>query len=413
MVKECVFPSFGKIEKRILKPKYGVVEDVVNKEKNIIEGQVKTYGYKGFGFIRSTEGDIFFMGNLFEGVYKKTPQIGDKVIVKFKNTPKGKMATAFYTNLPQLPKNKQYIILDGKRVPISLYEKFFKKSPEIGDMVYYIEDKKIIFRKDDSEIEKYIFVKDEKGDFEQGVVNYINEERKYGFIKSRDKNFYFTFRQFQNFYKRLPKKWDRVKFFYIKSERGFSVSRFMEIEFEVNKNQFSNFVEVDENSYYYAYINSNKIEEIFRYDSEDLSLSVACYREGKDNLKRLEAINCMLEHNFESKKIKKEDLIKEKLENLDELIKSSNLEKAFEYEIEYQKIKFEPERLKRFNFKNIEVFDYELKEYKEKEDELEIMEFELREYKENLEQIPFFKAEIKEYKEKEKSWEIIQGVNYE
>jgi len=412
---KCFLPSFGRIEKRILKPKYGIVEDVIKVEKNIMEGEVKTYGNKGFGFIRSVRGDIFFLGNLFEKVYNKVPEKGDKVFFKFKNSPKGKIVTNFYTTLPQLPKNKQYFILDGRKLPIFVYEKFFKKSPEIGDTIYYLNDKRIVFRKDNNEIERYIFIKDEKGNFETGIVNFINEEKKYGFIKNKRGSFYFTFKQFKNFYKRLPKKGDEVKFFYLESERGFSVSRFLEIEFEIRKNQFNNFIEVDENSYYYAYINLNKVEEVFRYNSENLSMSIACYKEANNNLKKLDAINCMIENNFESKKINKDILIKEKLQILDELIKSLNDEMAFEYEIEYQKIKFEPNRLKKFNFRGINIIEnISLKEYKESENRLEFVEFKLKEYRENERELSFEKINtIKEYKEKEEPWKIIEGVRYE
>lgn len=412
---KCFLPSFGRIEKRILKPKYGVVEDVIKVEKNIIEGEVKTYGNKGFGFIRSVRGDIFFLGNLFEKIYNKAPEKGDKVFFKFKNTPKGKIVTTFYKTLPELPKNKQYFILDGKKLPIFIYEKFFNRSPEIGDTVYYVNDEKVVFRKDDKEIEKYVFIKDEKGDFEKGIISFVNEDKKYGFINNEKGSFYFTFKQFKNFYKRLPKKGNKVKFFYLKSEKGFSVSKFLENEFEIKKNQFNNFVEVDENSYYYAYVNLNRVEEVFRYDNKDLSLSIACYKEVNDNLKKLEAINCMIENNFESKKIKKDILIQEKLKILNELIKDFNQEIAFDYEVEYQKINFKPDRLKRFNFKGFNIIEkVSLKEYKENESRLKIVEFELKEYKENEKKLSFEKIDkLKEYKEKEKNWNIIKGVKYE
>ena len=137
---KCVFPSFGKIEKRILKPKYGVIEDVIKNEKNIIEGEVKSFGNKGFGFIRSLDGDIFFYG-----------------------------------------------------LPISKYEKFFKKSPEIGDMVYYIEYRRdvitILLQKyklnlNEFDINYLVQIsKDRTGaEIEQGIIeakyNAFDEERE-------------------------------------------------------------------------------------------------------------------------------------------------------------------------------------------------------------------------------------------
>ena len=416
---KCFFPSFGRMEKRVLVPKSGVVEDVIKSDRFVIEGEIKNVGSRGFGFIRSREGDVFFFVNVFEKAFGRSPKKGEKVIFRYKNTPKGKTAIYFYNQMPTLPKNKQYFILDGKRLPLAFYENFFKRSPEIGDLVYYIEeDGKVKFRKDDKEVEKFIFIKDERGDFAKGKVNFINEEKKYGFIKSNIGNVYFTFKQFENFYKKSPRRGDKVKFFYVKSERGIAVSRLLENEFEVKKENFSNFVKINEDDYYYAYVNGNKVKEVFRYDSSDLSLSIACYKSANDKLKKLEAINCILENEFESKKIKKETLLKEKLQILDEIIdemfeKSPLL--AFEYEIERQKVEFNPERLKRFNFNGIDfIFLNFLKETPINEEKVSFIEMkEIKEYKESEKDLDLFEVRLKEYKENQKAWEIIKRRNYE
>jgi len=409
---KCFLPSFGKIEKRVFTPKYGVVEDVIKSDKFIIEGEIKSVGIKGFGFIRSMEGDVFFFVNAFEKIFNRSPKRGEKVIFRYKNTPKGKTAIAFFENKPLLPKSKQYFVLDGKKFSITFYENFFKTYPEIGDMVYYIEEKgRIKFLKDDNCIEKYIFIKDKKGNFVKGRINFVNEERKYGFIQSNIGSVYFTLNQFEKFYKKKPRKGDEVKFFYIKSDRGMSVSKFIENEFDVNKKSFSNFIEIDENDYYYAYINENKIEEIFKYDSSKLSLSISCYKQTNNKLKKLEAINCMLENEYESKKIKKETLLKEKLEILDNLIKENikNPLVAFEYEIQRQKIKFEPVRLQKFNIgKAIKFFEIDkIKEFKT-EKKLQIIKFNnIKTYKENEKPINIYsKVNLVEYEEKESKWKI-------
>ena len=416
---KCFFPSFGRMEKRVLVPKSGVVEDVIKSDRFVIEGEIKNVGSRGFGFIRSREGDVFFFVNVFEKAFGRAPKRGEKVIFRYKNTPKGKTAIYFYNQMPTLPKNKQYFILDGKRLPIAFYERFFKSSPEIGDLVYYIEeDGKVKFRKDDKEVEKFIFIKDERGDFAKGKVNFINEEKKYGFIKSNIGNVYFTFKQFENFYKKSPRRGDKVKFFYVKSERGIAVSRLLENEFEVKKENFSNFVKINEDDYYYAYVNGNKVKEVFRYDSSDLSLSIACYKSANDKLKKLEAINCILENEFESKKIKKETLLKEKLQILDEVIDEmfeKSLLLAFEYEIERQKIEFNPERLKKFNFNGIDfIFLNFLKETPINEEKVSFIEMkEIKEYKESEKDLDLFEVRLKEYKENQKAWEIIKRRNYE
>jgi len=416
---KCFFPSFGRIEKRVLVPKSGVVEDVIKSDRFVIEGEIKNVGSRGFGFIRSEVGDVFFFVNTFERAFNRAPKKNEKVIFRYKNTPKGKTAIYFYNQMPTLPKNKQYFILDGKRLPIAFYERFFKSSPEIGDLVYYIEeDGKVKFRKDDKEVEKFIFIKDERGDFAKGKVNFINEEKKYGFIKSNIGNVYFTFKQFENFYKKSPRRGDKVKFFYVKSERGIAVSRLLENEFEVKKENFSNFVKINEDDYYYAYVNGNKVKEVFRYDSSDLSLSIACYKSANDKLKKLEAINCILENEFESKKIKKETLLKEKLQILDEVIDEmfeKSLLLAFEYEIERQKIEFNPERLKKFNFNGIDfIFLNFLKETPINEEKVSFIEMkEIKEYKESEKDLDLFEVRLKEYKENQKAWEIIKRRNYE
>ena len=417
---KCFLPSFGKIEKRILTPKYGVIEEVFNKDRFILEGEIKNIGNRGFGFIRSEIGDIFFFVNNFEKVFNRAPKKNEKVIFRYKNTPKGKTATNFYKSVPVLPKNKQYFILDGKKLSVSLYEKFFQKSPELGDMVYYIEENgSIRLRKNDKVIEKYIFVKDERGDFVKGKVNFINEEKKFGFIKSEIGSVYFTFRQFESFYKKAPKKGDIVKFFYVKSDKGVAVSRFLENEFEVSKKAFSNFVETNSDDYYYAYVNNNKVEEIFRYDKNDLSLSIACYKNTNNKLKKIEAIECILENEFESKNIKKEVLIKEKLKILDELVEEFievNKELAFEFELKRQKIEFNPKRLKKFNFEGTNFISFkEVREIENKENSINFIELkEIVEYKDE-DKVCLIDENIKvsEYKEKEQSWKIIERRDYE
>jgi cold shock CspA family protein len=413
---KCFLPSFGKIEKRVLIPKSGVIEEVVRSDKFIVEGEIKSVGSRGFGFIRSEVGDVFFFVSNFERIFNRPPNKNEKVIFKYKNTPKGKTAFYFYRQKPVLPKDKQYFILDGERLPVSLYEKVFKVSPEIGDLVYYVrENGKIKLRKNDKEIEKYIFIKDERGDFAKGKINFINEEKKFGFIKSNAGNVYFTFKQFESFYKRTPKRKEEVKFFYKKSERGGAVSRFLENEFEVSKKAFSNFVDISGNDYYYAYVDNNKVKEIFRYESSDLSLSIACYKNANDKLKKLQAIECILENEFESKNIKRETLIKEELEILDELVEefiNTNKELAFEFELKRQKIEFNPNRLKRFNFEGIEFLKYtKIEEAIDFEEEINFIEpVEIKEYQEN-EEVYLIEDGINlifDYEEKEKRWEIFK-----
>jgi len=409
---KCFLPSFGKIDKRVLIPKYGVVEDVIESDKSIIEGEIKSIGSKGFGFIRSLEGDIFFFVNAFEKVFSRIPKRGEKVIFKYKNTPKGKTATSFYESRPLLPKNKQFFIIDGKKIAINFYEKFFKTSPEIGDMVYYVEEKGVVkFLKNDNPIEKYVFVRDEKGNFVEGRVNFVNKEKRYGFIHSKRGSVYFTINQFEQFYEKTPQKGDEVKFFFVKSDRGISVSRFIENEFDVSKKNFSNFIEVDENSYYYAYINGNKIKKLFKYDNNELSISISCYKQTNNKIKKLDAINCMLENEYESKKIKKETLLKEKLEILDNIIKENinNPLLAFEYEIQRQKIKFESNRLQKFNIgKAIKFLEIgRITEIKSAE-KLQVINYDtIQRYKENEQSLNVYaQINLIEYKEKRPKWKI-------
>ena len=160
---KCFLPAFGSLEKRVIFPKSGVVEEVRIEEENVIEGEVKSVGSRGFGFIRSEIGDVFFFVSNFERVYEKSPYRGDRVILKYARNNRGYFAQRFYTSKPRLSENQRYLVVDGKRVPLFVYQKFYKKLHEVGDIVDYIQENgKIKFLTKSEPIEKIIFIKKEK-----------------------------------------------------------------------------------------------------------------------------------------------------------------------------------------------------------------------------------------------------------
>jgi len=237
---KCFTPSFGVLEKRVLFPKTGVVEEVATRPKNVIEGKIKSVGKKEYGFIRSKIGDVFFLLSDFEKVYKKLPQKGDEVIFEYFRAEKGFKARKFFESFPELPLGKKFLIIEGKKMPLFVYENFYKKPPQAGDVVNYIEnDGEIEFLQNSEPVEKIFFIKDERGDFYKGKIDYIKED--HGFIASQVGRVSFSVNSFKKFYEKEPKKGKTVFFRYVKGEKGLRVKSFVVTEFEVSKKAFKNF----------------------------------------------------------------------------------------------------------------------------------------------------------------------------
>ena len=412
---KCFLPAFGSLEKRVIFPKSGVVEEVRIEEENVIEGEVKSVGSRGFGFIRSEIGDVFFFVSNFERVYEKSPYRGDRVILKYARNNRGYFAQRFYTSKPRLSENQRYLVVDGKRVPLFVYQKFYKKLPEVGDIVNYIQENgKIKFLTKSEPIEKIIFIKKEKEPFFKGVVNFIKDN--YGFINSSVGRVFFSVSNFEKFYKRKPKKNDVVYFRYIENERGLSVRQFVEVEFEVDKKAFKNFANISEIDTYYAYVNKTEVKEVFRYNRDDLSISISCFRNSVDNKARLDAINCLIENEYESKKITKEILLDEKLKLLEKLIKKAkNIYEKLELEAEYQKIKFNPDRLKRYNLPEVKFIQRpQIKDISFNEKRIEFIKFDgLKELKIREKKVEYFTLTLKSVELKEKQWNFLKGDSNE
>jgi cold shock CspA family protein len=407
---KCFLPSFGSLEKRVIFPKNGVVEEVRIEEENVIEGEIKSVGNRGYGFIRSEIGDVFFFISNFERVYGKIPYRGDRVIFKYSRNNRGYIVQRFYTSKPKLPENRRYLVIDNKKIPLFVYQRFYKKLPEIGDVVNYIEENnQIKFLNSDEPIEKIIFIKKEKEPFYKGVISFIKDN--YGFINSNIGKVFFSISNFERFYKRKPKKNETIYFRYIENEKGLSVRQFVTVKFEVNKKAFKNFATINETHTYYAYVNKTKVEEVFRYDPNELSISISCFKNSVDNRARLDAINCLIENEYESKKITKEVLLEEKLELLEKLIKrAKNVYEKLELEAEYQKIRFSPQRLKTYQLNGINFIKIGIiKDIKFNEDSFEFLlpnkyiDLPIKEQK-----IDFIEnQELKELSLEENQWKII------
>jgi cold shock CspA family protein len=346
-------PEFGKIEKKVIVPKEAVVEELVlDKEHSI--GKIKVLKEdRGFGFITNDTGeDIYFKINMFKRVYKRTPKINEQVKFVAQNFNSKISVKAFMINT-SLKESLQYGIVDGKRFTIQEYKKVFNQFPQLGDIVYYTnENSNFKFKETDMPTEKYIFKKDTNlTNVRNGQVSSVKEN--FGFIESGKDSIYFLTMNYKNTYKKEPKIGDNVAFAYKKSDKGFHVTKFSDSYVELNINNFKNFVNIDPTKIYYAYINKGDINEVYEYKSDNLNQSISCYKSTKDNLKKLEAIECIVKNEYSSKKLTKKEIIKDKLRLLDSLvdknIKNNNYQKALYYESKYQIEKFDPSRLKKLS----------------------------------------------------------------
>jgi len=344
---KCNMPIFGKIMQKVIVPKEGVIEKVVL-EREHIKGDIKfVKADKGFGFISSEIGDIYFKTNMFERVYDKAPQKGDSVKFVTQNFGTKVSVKSFIKNTT-LKGSLQYGIIDGKKFAVTEYKKAFYRVPQLGDIVYYTDENDIEFKENDTPIVKYIFQEDKNfTNVKSGKISFIKDN--FGFIQSGSDSFFFLLNDYQKIYKKEPTKGETVNFSYKKTPKGLQVRKFLFLDIELDKKSFKNFVNIDSTKIYYAYKNGNKIDEIYEYKSNNLNQSISCYRNTKDNIAKLEAIECIIDNNYSSKKITKEKLKQDKIKILDKLIqeslKTNNYNQALYYETKYQQEKFMPNRL--------------------------------------------------------------------
>jgi cold shock CspA family protein len=344
---KCNMPIFGKIVQKVIVPKEGVIEKVVL-EKEHIKGDIKVVkADRGFGFISSEIGDIYFKTNMFEGVYGKVPQKGDSVKFVTQNFGTKVSVKSFIKNTT-LKGSLQYGIIDGKKFAVTEYKKAFYRVPQLGDIVYYTDENDIEFKENDTPIVKFIFQEDKNfTNVKSGKISFIKDN--FGFIQSGSDSFFFLLNDYKKIYKKEPTKGETVKFSYTKTQKGLQVQEFLFLDIELDKKSFKNFVNIDSTKIYYAYQNGNKIDEIYEYKSNNLNQSISCYRNTKDNIAKLEAIECIIDNNYSSKKITKEKLKQDKIKILDKLIqeslKTNNYNQALYYETKYQQEKFMPNRL--------------------------------------------------------------------
>jgi len=340
-------PKFGKIMQKVIVPKEGVIEKIVL-EKEHIKGNIKfVKADRGFGFISSEIGDIYFKTNMFERVYGKAPQTGDSVKFVTQNFGSKVSVKSFIKNT-SLKESLQYGVVDDKRFAIKEYKKAFNRVLKLGDIVYYTDENDIEFKENDTPIVKYIFQEDKNfTNVKSGKISFI--KNNFGFIQSGSDSFFFLLNDYQKIYKKEPTKGEKVNFSYKKTHKGLQVQEFLSLDIKLYKESFKNFVNIDSTKIYYAYKNGNKIDEVYEYKNNNLNQSISCYRNTKDNVAKLEAIECIIDNNYSSKKITKEKLKQDKIKILDKLIqeslKTNNYNQALYYETKYQQEKFIPNRL--------------------------------------------------------------------
>jgi len=354
-------PLFGKIEEKIFYSKDGVITDIIKKRKDVKKGKIKVVKDRGFGFIKAEDGsDYFFLEKDFINFYSKRPIAHREVFFEWESTFKGDKVKRFVES-DELPQDGQFVVINNKiEVPLRKYREYFKQEPQLGDIVSYIDDGDFEFAKSNTVIKKrffktYIDFKDKK----EGVITYYNPKKHYGFIEDSDKNSYIFFEKtFRYIFNKSPQKGKKVIFDYIKTDKGYSVKHFFITTYEVKESQFKNFIKPDKDSSYYAYIDKNRLKELYLYNPNDLSQSISCFKSSNDIKNKIEAIECILNSEYESKNISKESLLKEKLKYLDNLIADAlnkgRFYEAVNYEAKYQSIKFNPKRLSKLsNFSSV------------------------------------------------------------
>jgi cold shock CspA family protein len=415
-------PIFGKIEKEVIYSKEGVITDIIDKVKNVVKGKIKVVKMdRGFGFIAGADGnDYFFMLNFYRQFYNSESLKGQEVIFEAQSNNRG-MSVRKFVKTDTLPENKQFIEINNKiKIPIKEYKNYFNSTPEVGDIISYIEDNNFKFVNNDTVINKTIFkIYNNSKNIQNGVITYFNNQKKFGFIENKNKErFFFLENIFKDFYKRTPKKGDKVSFISKKSEKGLAIRNFLIASFEVDKSKFKNFVEIDAEKSYYAFIDGSEIKEIYVYESTDLFQSISCFKDNKNIKSKIEAIDCMLKNDYSSKNITKEKLLKDKLKYLENLIKENldknNLIESIKYEAQYQKISYNPQRLSKisqFLSKKDEIITNEIKikKIKSKNTPLNILEIgEVNILKKNSSKIDFIEdVKITKIKQKEESLYII------
>jgi len=203
-----------------------------------------------------------------------------------------------------------------------------------------------------------------------GKIKLFDNDRGFGFVSSGNIDHFFHISTYQKKFKeKLPILNENVCF--STRERGGRV----EIDgFHTQKSSFlqcdrftfKNFVEIDNDSLYYVYsIDEQKADEIYKFNPNELSQSIACYKDDKiHNNFRLQAINSLIESGYSDRNIKKQLLQNKKniiLNNLLlEHLKKGNYQKALEYELLIQEMKYDPIRLNKFkNMKSEYKFNFQ------------------------------------------------------
>lgn len=419
----CSLPVFGKIEIEKSRVKEGLVSRVVKDRDDFLSGQIKVVkNDKGFGFIKVDENpDVFFAVKKFQEAFGTLPQKGRKVNFLVIKTPRGLSVKKFLKSSEDgsLPEDKQYGVISNQRFSLKDFREFYKREPQAGDIVNYVEkDGKIIFKNSLDEEEVNLIFKQKRGfKVQKGEIKSL--KKGFGFIKTDGKNIFFLIKIFKNFYKREPQIGDIVSFTYEENEKGFSVKRFYQNEFKINKKAFKNFTDVEPNQLYLAYIDGAKAEEIYKYEPDNLSQSIACYKDKNIDAEfRLKAIECIIKNGYSSKNITTLKVLNDQKRVLKDLIerelKNGSRHKALEYEAKLQNIEYEPKRFQIFsNLSNKKALIEDLSgvEFKEVSNEKPINFIEQKPKDiEPLNSEKFYniieKVEIKEYKPKTKKWEI-------
>lgn len=409
---KCEVPIFGKIKKTITEVKESYISNIIEKTQmeNIVSGKVKAIKEdRGFGFIECFDNsqDVYFNLKAFIKFYNKSPKKDDIVNCKIHTSERGSSVVSFCDSEQYLPKEEQYGIIDNKKFFIKDYEKKFNKKPQIGDIIYYtIENKKINFKETAETIEMLEFQQfsEKNTKYNQGKVAFLKNSDNgiFGFIKSSDKSIYFNADSFKKTYNREPKKDDLAFFEEIETSKGFSVKSFIKPDNKILalSSTYKNFVYPDENSLYYAYIDNNETKEIHKYNSKILTESISCYKDKNiPKLFKLQAINTLIENNYNDKKISISMLKKERLGLLntlvDENIKLKNSFEAIKYEYLLQNISYNPNRLSRlskvlnkeYNIEFMNNVDFKETKFSEKVNfdlEIKDIKFEENDYREVL-----------------------------
>lgn len=352
-------PLFGKLKISTQEIKESFVSDVIKTKpitEKIFSGVVKVVK-DTFGFI-SVDGnnqDSFFNIQQYEKFYNKKPTKGDAVYFMLLKSSKGVQIKSFL--LPQseeyLPKNQQYALVDNHKFSLNSFENFYKREPEIGDLVYYtLEDGDIKFKKEKTAIESITFVQKETPTQNFITSKILILKDGFGFIQAK-KNIYFRVDKFVRVYNKEPKIGDIVQFTINDTDKGQEVAKFIHnSEISVLANKFRNFVNIDFDALYYLYADNHEAKEVYKFNPEVLSEAIACYKDKNVQKKfKLLAIENLIHMHYVNKNITTEGLIAEKNGILnsfiDESIKQNNFQKALEFESILQQISYKPSRLAR------------------------------------------------------------------